>query len=146
MGRLRSATLRSWFARALAPVLRATEVRRVTGATTLALGFATVVALFPRQAAVAGLLYAGFADAAGAIVGRAAGAHRFRSGKTLEGTIAFAVVAFFVGWAAAGLGLPAAAIVAVALASLEAAPLPIDDNLFVPLAGSTLAYLASVLR
>jgi dolichol kinase len=143
--RLRWPALGRAFRSVLEPVLRPAEDRRLTGGTMLALGFAITVLLFPRAIAVAGLGYAAYADAAGALVGRAWGAHRFASGKSVEGAMAFAIVAFLVGWATPALGPGAAAIVAVLLALLESAPLRFDDNLLVPIAGAGLAWIVSAL-
>lgn len=143
LARLRFPGFQRTFERALAPMLRGHESTRITGATTLAIGFAAIVLLFPREVAIAGIAFAGYADAAGALVGRAFGIHRYASGKSLEGTIAFMVVAFLVAWPLPSLGIVAAIAVAILLGALESAPLPIDDNLLVPVAGALLTWLAS---
>lgn len=143
LARLRFPGFRRTFERVLAPMLRSHEGVRITGATTLAIGFATIVLLFPREAAVAGIAFAGYADAAGALVGRAFGIHRYASGKSVEGTIAFVVVAFLIAWALPSLGIGAAIAVAILLSALESAPLPVDDNLLVPVAGALLTWMAS---
>jgi dolichol kinase len=143
LARLSFPRFRAQFERTLAPMLRSHEGGRITGATTLAIAFAVIVLLFPREMAVAGIAFAGYADAAGALVGRAFGMHRYPSGKSLEGTIAFTVVAFVVAWTLPSLGIPAALGVAIVLGALESAPLPVDDNLLVPIAGAALAWIAS---
>ncbi|HEX9107051.1 MAG TPA: hypothetical protein VF832_07480 [Longimicrobiales bacterium] len=131
------------FQRALRPMLRGNELGRITGATTLAIGFLLAVMAFPRAAASAGILYAGLADAAGALVGRAFGRHRFPGGRSLEGSLAFLATAFLIGWALPSLGPAAALAVALVLTSFEAIPLPFDDNLLIPLLGAGLTFLAS---
>ncbi len=131
------------FARAVGALLRAPEHRRLTGATMLAIGSAAAVFLFPARAAIAGVLYAGVADAVGAVAGRAFGRHRYGRGKSLEGSLAFLGAAFLIGWTVPPLAPATAALVALALAALEALPLPIDDNLSVPLAGAALVFLLS---
>ncbi len=143
LGRLTFPGLRRHFERALAPMLRGAERHRISGATTLALGFALAVVLFPRTPAVAGLLYAGCGDAAGALVGRALGRHRFPWGRSLEGSLAVLVVSFLLAWTVPGLSAPAALAIAVAVTILEAAPLPFDDNLLLPAAAAALTFLLS---
>jgi len=132
-GRLARTPLRRPFLRLFAPLLRDSETRALTGASTLALGFAA-----------AGILYAGLADAAAAIAGRTIGRHRFASGKSLEGSGAFLVVATLIGWALPGIALPAAFLAAVPLTLLEAVPLPVHDNLVLPPAGAAAAWIAVV--
>ncbi len=146
LARLLRPGLRRHFERAFAPMLRGAEHRRISGATTLALGFMAAVVLFPRAAAVAGLLFAGLGDAASALVGRSHGRHRFPWGKSLEGSLAFLAVAFVIAWGVPGLAPAAALVVALALALLEAAPLPFDDNLLLPVVGAALTFLVANLR
>lgn len=146
LARLTSPRIGRTFQHLLNPMLRPAEARRLTGATTLALGIAVTVLVFPRRFAVAGLLYAALGDAAGAIVGRALGKHRLpRSHKTAEGSIAVFLAAALVGRGAAALSPAAAVLAAIAVALVEAAPLRIDDNLLLPLAGAAIAWIASFL-
>jgi dolichol kinase len=143
--RLRVPAVQRIFTRYFAPLMRSHESRRITGATTLALGVAVVVLLFPKTFAVAGLLYAGLGDAAGALVGRAFGRHRFPWGKSLEGSLAFFCVAFIVGWVLPGIGLLPAFVAALAVTPVEAAPLSFDDNLVIPICGAAAAWAAVML-
>ena len=143
LARLRRLDLHERFEHALAPMLRAREGRHLTGATTLAFGFAATVLLFPTRPALAGLLYGGLADAAAAVVGRAFGRRRIRGGRTVEGSVAFYITAFAIGVLVPGLPTASAALVALALALLELLPLPFDDNVVVPLAAALLVSLAS---
>ncbi len=143
LGRLLLAGPGRAFDRAVGTLLRAPERRRLTGATMLAIGGAAAALLFPGPDAVYGLLCAGLADAAGAVAGRALGRHRWARGKSLEGSLVFLAAAFLIGWSVPPLGAAAAALVALALAALEALPLPLDDNLSVPLAGAALVFLLS---
>ncbi len=145
LARLALPGLRRHFERALGPLLRGAERRRISGASTLAIGFMAAVVLFPRSAAVAGLLYAGCGDAAGALVGRALGRHRFPGGKSLEGSLAVLAVTFLIAWTVPPLSPLAALGVALALTLLEAAPLPFDDNLLLPAAGAGLTFFVAAL-
>ena len=143
LARLAWPALGRHFQRALSPMLRGKELGRITGATTLAIGFMAAVVAFPRVSAVAGLLYAGLGDAAGALVGRAFGRHRFPGGRSLEGSLAFLATAFLIGWALPVLGPAGALGVALVLTLFEAIPLPFDDNLLIPFLGAALTFLAS---
>ncbi len=142
LARLHRPAFRRYFDRALAPLLRPREKRQITGATTLAFGFAATVLLFPARAAMAGILYGGLADAAAAVVGRAFGRTRIRGGRTVEGSTAFYITALAIGILVTGLSTPTAALTALALALVELLPLPVDDNLFLPLLGALLTWLA----
>ncbi len=145
LARLTFPGLRRHFERALGPMLRGAERGRISGATTLAIGFMVAVVLFPRLPAVAGLLYAGCGDAAGALVGRAFGRHRYPWGRSLEGSLAVLVVTFLIAWLLPALAPAAALGVALALTLLEAAPLPFDDNLLLPAAGAALTFFVAAL-
>jgi dolichol kinase len=143
--RLRVPAVQRIFTRYFASLMRSHESRRITGATTLAIGVAVVVLLFPKTFAVAGLLYAGLGDAAGALVGRAIGRHKFPWGKSLEGSIAFLCVAFIIGWVLPGIGFLPALIAALAVTPIEAAPLSFDDNLIIPICGASATWAAVAL-
>jgi dolichol kinase len=145
VARFRVTAVERLFARYFAPLLRSHEIDRITGATTLALGVAVVVLLFPKNFAIAGLLYAGLGDAAGALVGRSYGRHRFPWGKSLEGSIAFFCVAIIVGWLVPGIGFRPALLAALAVTPIEAAPLSFDDNLIIPICGAAATWGATLL-
>ncbi|MFB6097879.1 MAG: phosphatidate cytidylyltransferase [Salinibacter sp.] len=113
-----------------------TEVR-FNGATCVLVGAALMAVLFPLRLAVPVLAMAMLADAAAALVGRRLGRHPWGSlSATVEGSSAFvvtglAIMAWFpriaVGPAVAGV---------VAGAVVEAAPVPINDNIRVPIAAA----------
>lgn len=119
----------------LGVMLRPAESRRITGATTLALGYTAAAVLLPGLPALAGILFAGVADAVAAVVGRRWGRHRYPGGKSVEGSLAFlAIAAMLAG--VLGAGPMAAATVAVVMTIIEAPTLRVDDNLYLPLAGA----------
>lgn len=118
-----------------APMLRPAESHRITGATTLALGYTLAVALLPGRPAIAGILLTGVADAVAAVVGRRWGRHRYRGGKSVEGSASFFLVAATIGWVL-GLGPLEAVGLAAIMTILEAPSLRLDDNLYLPLAGA----------
>ncbi len=131
-----SGDFRSWFERRLGFLLRPEEHRRVTGAATMAVGYALTAAFFPAPIAVTGILVTGVADATAAVLGKRYGRVRYPGGKTLEGSIAFFLVAWLLIMGAAGVGTLPAAVAALAATVIEAPDLAVDDNLFLPLASA----------
>ena len=99
---------------------------------------------------IGALVFAAFlvADAGAALAGRSLGRHHWPgSSRTLEGSAAFTLLALalLVGLPALVPGLDAlrlwqAALVAVAMAWLEAQPLRVNDNLLVPALGALLVW------
>lgn len=143
IARFRVEGLNRVFLRWLAPVLKADEGSRVTGATYMAMAALAVFLLFDRPVAVAALLFLSLGDPAAALVGRGMPGPRI-VGKSPVGTAAFIAVS----WAVVGVlvatgvveyhwGLMAAA---VAAGLAELAPLPVDDNLTVPITAGAVMY------
>jgi dolichol kinase len=134
--RSRPGVVRRAFTQALAPLLRAHEARRLTGATWLALAMCAVAWLVPGHAATAALWAAAVGDASAAVVGRAAAARGLAVAgrKSWAGSVAaLTTTAAGVWWLT-----PAAPLVAVALGAVAAAAErprgPVDDNLRIALA------------
>jgi len=124
---------------------REAEASRISGVLWTSLGCAATVVLFggrPMLVAL-GLTHLALGDAAAALAGKSFG--RFRVSilgktKSLEGSLA----CFFVCFAAAkliGFDLRICAASAAAATLVEALPVPLDDNLWIPLASSLTAYL-----
>lgn len=115
------------------------EEKGVASSTWYVLGALLALILFPRSAALAGILTLALADPAASVAGRKWGRRRLGAGS-VEGSLVFFLVAsvtlsFFVSW-------PVALAGALATASVEALPWPVDDNLSVPLAaGGVLTLL-----
>lgn len=133
--RLVSPTFGTTFRARLGPMLRPRESRRLTGATTLAIGYTMAALLLPGRAALAGILYTGVADAIAAVVGRRWGRHRYPGGKSIEGSAAFLVVAAAI-TVALGAEPTGVAAVAVIVTAFEALTLRVDDNLYLPIVGA----------
>lgn len=126
-----------------APLMREEELPRTTGdvrfngATCVLVGAFILAILFPLRIAVPVLIMTMLADAAAALIGRRWGRNNWGSlSSTVEGTGAFVatgllVMAFF---PAVAVG-PAFAGVVVA-AAVEALPIPINDNIRVPVAAA----------
>lgn len=96
--------------------------------------------LFPRSIAIASLFFAAVGDAVAATVGERYGRTRIGN-RSLEGSFAFLVSALLVGaiLVLAGLRLNRAAVAVGALVATlaELAPIPVNDNLTVPLLSAT---------
>ena len=121
------------------PFFKASERRQVTGATYMALSATFLFFVFDKEIVVLALLFLAVGDPLAALVG--VRDHRARLfGKSLAGTGAFAAAALGVGvivsvhpdvplawWIAPG---------AAAAAAAEFVPLPVDDNVTVPIAAA----------
>jgi dolichol kinase len=138
LARRTSSALAARFLALLGPLLRTGETGRLTGATSLAIGYTLAAVLLPGQPAVAGILFAGVGDAGAAVVGKRYGRVRYPGGKSLEGSLAFLALCFLIAMLVTGLGPWASLAAAAALTLLEAPSLRADDNLYLPLAGAAL--------
>jgi len=113
------------------------------GATWVTVSFTLLVLLFPADVAIASFALFMIGDAAAALIGRRFGTRTWlRDNATVEGSLAFLIIGGSVGWLLVSgflpwpvLDLPWTAVLAAAAvaAFLEAAPLPVNDNLTAPL-------------
>ena len=137
IARLYLKPLGTLFHRLFGPLLREREGNRVTGASYVLLGTLAVFALLPRDVAILAVIFVAVGDPVAAMVGiRSPGLRMF--GKSPLGTAAMIVtclsVAGVLHWVGAiSMGWPVAA-GAVVAGLTELLPLPLDDNLWVPLA------------
>jgi dolichol kinase len=150
VARQRTDLVRKPFLRVFGSIMRPEEVPTpgaplvLNGAVWMCVAAALCVLFFPAPIAAAALIMQQMGDAAAAIVGRRFGTiHWPGQRKTLEGSVALAATAFASGWLLAQIpveGLAAALPVgrlaagAVAAAVAEALPIPMNDNIRVPLA------------
>ncbi len=130
------------------PLFKATEREQITGATFMTLAATLLVFVFDRATSALALLFLAVGDPCAALIG--VRDRRLRVfGKSLIGAAAFAVAAMTAGALAslhpdAALTWRMAAGAAVA-ALAELAPLPVDDNVSVPVASAgVMAALALV--
>jgi dolichol kinase len=138
------------FLRHTRTMLRTHERHGLAGATWMALAYAAALLLFPKPVAVAAMLFNGLGDAAAALVGKRWGRRRTAWGKSWEGFAAGLVVDLAVGlgmWmlAPAAVPLGGAIVGAIVAAGIEFAPLPLDDNVRVTLAGGAGILLGALL-
>jgi dolichol kinase len=155
--RQRSTTVRGPFIRVFGSLMRPEEIPTpgapivLNGAVWMCVAAALCVILFPAPVAAAALIMQQMGDAAAAIVGRRYGSTRWPGvRKTLEGSLAMALAAFASAWLLSQLpvdglsdALPIGRLAAgaVAAAVAEALPVPIDDNLRVPLIAGAVMLL-----
>jgi dolichol kinase len=141
LARLRVPALNRLFFRTLSALASPREARGLASSSWYLLGVLLAYAFFPSHA-VPAILVLGFADPAASVVGRRWGRVRFGKG-TMEGAAAFLVVSSIV-LAATGGGVLQALVVALLVTVVELLPIPLDDNLTVPLAvASALGLWAS---
>ena len=112
--------------------------RKLNGATWVLLSAVLCILVFPKVIFVTAFAILIVSDTAAALVGRRYGRHRLLGGKSLEGSSAFFMSALLVVLLAPKLeylpleyviGLTSALFGAV----VEALPIPLDDNLSIPL-------------
>ena len=136
LARFRTPYLNRLFVRWLAPVLKNDEAFKITGATYLLVATFGCFLVFDQTIAVMALLFLALGDpVAGLVGGRTPGPRVF--GKSPGGTAAFILVSLAVVAALTASGvihyhwaLVAGAVIA---ALVELAPIPVDDNLTIPL-------------
>ncbi len=143
--RKRNTGLNRWFLYLLHPLLREHEISHLTGASYMLLASLIALLAFPRDVAVLALFFLAVGDPMAAIVGNWVGRRKLLD-KTLE-----AELVCFISCEAIGLvfyqtvlDIPLYIVLVGSLCATiaEAIPLPIDDNLTIPLfAGSVMTVL-----
>ena len=134
------------------PVAHPHEHFRVNSATWFATALVLLAAFATRPGMMAGLAVLGVADPLAALVGRRWGKHMIRTGRSLEGTLAFfasGTVAAVVGLALIGAGsagtiVALGALAAFAGAIAELVTRKLDDNLTIPLVVGAVVTVATL--
>lgn len=144
--RLRVSAVNKFLLELFAGLHRPAEEKKISGVLWASVGSWIAVYFFGHEKdwATAALLCLCFGDIAAALVGRAWGRTKVRWGereKSLEGSIA-CFAACWVSCAAAGVGAGPSAAAAAAATIAEFLPLPVDDNLWLPVAAAWAASLA----
>jgi dolichol kinase len=147
-----SAWFNRWIRAIFGPLMRTEELPAVgsgvtfNGATCVLVGAALLLLVFPLRIAVPVLTMTMLADAAAALVGRRVGRHSWGSlSATVEGTAAFLITGVAVLWAFPALAFGPALAGVVVAAAVEAAPLPVNDNIRVPLAAALVVAIGEAL-
>ena len=130
--RLGHPRLRRFFREMLGASLRSHEQGELTGASWMMVACTLAAFLLPRDLAVAVMLYLIVGDGLAGFVGKSWGRHALLFGKSWEGTLAGLAANLAVGLLV--FRDPAPALLGAGVASLvELLPLPLDDNLAIPL-------------
>jgi len=143
--RLRRPEFNRLVMRVFGGIHREAELGKISGVFWTSLGCWLTLLFFggePRAVA-AGLFYLALGDSSAALVGKAVGRLKVEfwgRRKTLEGSAACLLVCLAAGW---GLGLPPKALAAGAAAAtvVEFVPVPLDDNLWLPLLSGAVVFL-----
>ncbi len=131
--RLNQPRIRSFFYIFFGRLVRDHERFNLLGATYLLLSSLICVYAFDKAVAVAALAFLVVGDTTAAIVGKSIGRIPI-FGKTLEGSLACFLVCLVVGWVIPELSLKQAVAGAAMATVVELLPVPLDDNLRIPLA------------
>ena len=141
-----------WIRYIFGSMMRADELPAVgtgvtfNGATCVMVGAFLMTLLFPIRLAAPLLAMTMLADAAAALVGRRWGRHAWGAlSATVEGTTAFVVTGLLVIWAVPGLPFLPATLAVITAAITEVLPLPINDNIRVPIAAGLVMVGAEAL-
>jgi dolichol kinase len=138
--------------RMYARVAHAHEWYRVNSATWYATALVLLAAFASRPGMIAGLAVLGVADPFAALIGRRYGRHKLRSGKSLEGALAFVAsgtLAALGGLALLHAGSPES-MIALAFASAVAGAIAevwvsiLDDNFTIPVVVGAVVTLATL--
>jgi dolichol kinase len=125
--------MRTFFYLFFGRLVRDHERYNLLGATYLLLSSLICVYAFSKPIAVAALAFLILGDTAAAVVGRAIGRVRIL-GKTLEGSLACLGICLAAAWVIPGLTWPQRLVGAVMATLFELLPVPLDDNLRIPMA------------
>ena len=134
--RFRISGVNRWFRLHFKPLLREEETSRFTGTSYMLIASLIAFLAFQRDIAIVALSFLAVGDAMATIVGKCVGKRKLL-GKTLEGDLACFVACMVIGFIFyyAGLDIRLLTIIVGSLgaAIVEAVPLPINDNLTMPL-------------
>ncbi len=131
--RLNIPRVRSFFYIFFGRLVREHERYSLLGGTYLLLSSLICVYAFAKPVAVAALAFLIVGDTMAALVGRAIGRIRM-FGKTLEGSLACLATCLVIARIVPGLSWPVSIVGAAMATLIELLPIPLDDNLRIPLA------------
>ena len=124
------------FQRFFGPIVRASENKKLTGATSVFIsGFLTVL-IFEKNIAIFAMLTLSLADATAALIGKKWGKRELFD-KTLEGSITFLIISIALAMLLPDLFRLGAIVAAIVATLVELLPSPIDDNLMIPISIAT---------
>lgn len=114
----------------------------LNGATYLLIAASLTFALFPKIIAIAAFSILVLGDAAAALIGKKWGKMKLgNTGKSLEGAVGFMVACSFIYFAIPEIGVIRLTVGAIVGAIVEILPLPINDNLRIPICAGLVMML-----
>lgn len=128
--------------------IRKNEEHKLTGTAPYILGIGLSLYLYRPDIATAAICFLVFGDVAATTIGERYGKTKIGN-KSLEGTLAFVVAALSVGFLLPLVGIPVMhgiiLVGAIVAAGVELLPLPVNDNLVIPLvSGGVMALVVRV--
>jgi dolichol kinase len=147
--RLRMPAFNQFIQTRFSSFIRKNEANKLTGTAPYLLGIGLTLLLYRSDIATAAICFLAFGDVAATAVGERYGRTKISGEKSLEGTLAFIAAAVTVGFLLplAGIHLTHGILLAgaVAAAGIELVPLPVNDNLVIPLvSGGVMELIARV--
>jgi len=131
-----------FFLIAFGSLIRDHEHNTLTGATYLVLSSLLCITLFSKTVAVAAISFLVLGDTMAALVGRSFGKKRFFQ-KSIEGSLACFFSCLLCGSLVPQLSFGVSVVGALVATLVELLPLPIDDNLRIPLLSGGVMQLLS---
>jgi glycerol-3-phosphate acyltransferase PlsY len=139
--RLSDQRLKRFFSRFFRSLIRRHEEEHLIGSTYYMIAALLSFVAFDRDIAIAALTFLVLGDAAAAIVGKRLGRPTYW-GKSLQGSAACFVVCLATGWPLLG-DVSVALVGALTATIAEALPVPMDDNMRVPIFSGLAMQLAA---
>jgi len=147
IARLNIPRVNKWMISHLKVVLKDEERFQATGTTSLLLSSVVVFLLFDKYVAITSLLFLSIGDLVATVIGEEYGRLALFS-KSLEGSLACLVSCLLIGGLMTRISptiAPAVAMVgAVSATIVELLPIPIDDNLTIPVLSAGVMTLAAL--
>jgi glycerol-3-phosphate acyltransferase PlsY len=135
--RIRVPALNQFIQTRFSNFIRTSESNRLTGTAPYVLGIGLSLLFYRTDIATAAICFLAFGDVAATAVGERYGRTKISGEKSLEGTLAFVTAAAFAGILlnVVSIHLPYGLLFSGALvaAGVELLPLPVNDNLVIPL-------------
>jgi len=145
--RFKKARLNRWYVKRLRPFIRTTEVSRLTGASYMAIAAAGAFLSFDPMVAALALCFLAVGDPVSGIIGCRPGTKVLGS-KTIEsglGCFASCLVPALLFSMFGGIPLAFGVVGAIVATVVEALPLPVNDNLTIPLMSGAVVALLQLL-
>lgn len=145
--RFTSPGVNQWTVSHLGVILKREEGIRLTGTTHLLLASLVVFIVFERYVAITSLLFLSIGDLVATVIGEKFG-KRIVFNKSLEGSLACLAACLLIGMVmtrvSSTMVLPVAIVGAVSATIVELLPIPVDDNLTIPLFSAGIMTLAAL--